>query len=43
VDEQDILLVEDGRDQILLAMRALREHGVVEEVNEVVRSLGRRC
>ena len=31
-----ILLVEDDRDQITLAMRALRKHGIVDEVDEVV-------
>jgi two-component system response regulator len=36
VSEKTILLVEDDRDQVTLAMRALREHGIVEEVDEVV-------
>ena len=31
-----ILLVEDDEDQVLLAMRALRQHGVAGEVDEVV-------
>lgn len=31
-----ILLVEDDEDQVVLAMRALRKHGIVEEVDEVV-------
>lgn len=31
-----ILLVEDDEDQVLLAMRALKEHGVASEVDEVV-------
>ncbi len=30
------MLVEDDQDQVLLAMRALRKHGIVEEVDEVV-------
>jgi len=36
VSEKTILLVEDDRDQVTLAMRALRNHGIVEEVDEVV-------
>jgi two-component system response regulator len=36
VNEKTILLVEDDRDQVQLAMRALRKHGIVEEVDEVV-------
>jgi len=36
VSEKIILLVEDDRDQVTLAMRALRKHGIVEEVDEVV-------
>ncbi len=37
VDERRvILLVEDDEDQALLAMRALRKHGVANEVDEVV-------
>jgi two-component system response regulator len=31
-----ILLVEDDEDQVRLAMRALRKHGIVDEVDEVV-------
>jgi two-component system, response regulator len=31
-----ILLVEDDEDQVMLAMRALRRHGIVDEVDEVV-------
>ena len=34
--ERTILLVEDDQDQVLLAMRALRKHGIVAEVDEVV-------
>ena len=34
--EKTILLVEDDRDQVRLAMRSLREHGIVDEVDEVV-------
>lgn len=33
---KNILLVEDDKDQVLLAMRALRKHGIVAEVDEVV-------
>ena len=36
VDRKTILLVEDDRDQVALAMRALRKHGIVAEVDEVV-------
>jgi two-component system response regulator len=36
VSERTILLVEDDQDQVLLAMRALRKHGIVAEVDEVV-------
>ena len=36
MSERTILLVEDGEDQVLLAMRALRKHGIVKEVDEVV-------
>jgi two-component system, response regulator len=36
VGEKTILLVEDDRDQVVLAMRALRQHGIVAEVDEVV-------
>lgn len=40
-DESDmssktILLVEDDQDQVLLAMRALRQHGIVDEVDDVI-------
>jgi two-component system response regulator len=31
-----ILLVEDDEDQVLLALRALRKHGITDEVDEVV-------
>ena len=34
--ERTILLVEDDQDQVLLAMRAMRKHGIVAEVDEVV-------
>jgi two-component system, response regulator len=30
------MLVEDDRDQVVLSMRALRKHGIVAEVDEVV-------
>jgi CheY-like chemotaxis protein len=30
------MLVEDDQDQVVLAMRALRKHGIVAEVDEVV-------
>ena len=33
--ERVILLVEDDEDQVMLAMRALRKHGIVAEVDEV--------
>lgn len=36
MSRKTILLVEDDRDQVVLAMRALREHGIVAEVDEVV-------
>jgi two-component system, response regulator len=36
VSEKTILLVEDDQDQVVLAMRALRKHGIVAEVGEVV-------
>jgi two-component system, response regulator len=36
VSRKTILLVEDDRDQVALAMRAPRKHGIVAEVNEVV-------
>ena len=34
--DRTILLVEDDENQVLLAMRALRKHGIVKEVDEVV-------
>jgi two-component system, response regulator len=34
--QKTILLGEDDRDQVVLAMRALRKHGIVAEVDEVV-------
>ena len=34
--EKTILLVEDDEDQVILAMRALRKHGIVAEVDDVV-------
>jgi two-component system, response regulator len=36
VSRKAILLVEDDRDQGKLAMRALRKHGIVAEVDDVV-------
>jgi two-component system, response regulator len=36
VNKKTILLVEDDEDQVVLAMRALRKHGIVAEVDEVV-------
>jgi two-component system, response regulator len=36
VNDRTILLVEDDENQVLLAMRALRTHGIVEEVDRVV-------
>ncbi len=36
MSEKTILLVEDDQDQVRLAMRALRKHGIAEEVDEVV-------
>jgi hypothetical protein len=36
VSGRSILLVEDDQDQVLLAMRALRKHDIVAEVDEVV-------
>jgi two-component system, response regulator len=36
VSERTILLVEDDQDQVVLAMRALRKHSIVAEVDEVV-------
>ncbi len=34
--EKTILLVEDDENQVMLAMRALRKHGIVAEVDDVV-------
>ncbi len=36
MSDKTILLVEDDEDQVILAMRALRKHGIVAEVDEVV-------
>lgn len=36
MSNRTILLVEDDENQVLLAMRALRKHGIVREVDEVV-------
>ena len=36
MNTKNILLVEDDEDQIRLALRALRKHDMVEEVDEVV-------
>src|SRR5215203_1632330 len=36
VSRKTILLVEDDSDQVALAMRALRKHGIVDEVDEIV-------
>ena len=36
MSRKTILLVEDDRDQVVLAMRALRKHGIFAEVDEVV-------
>lgn len=36
VNHKTILLVEDDRDQVVLAMRALRKHGIVDEVDDIV-------
>ena len=36
MNTKNILLVEDDEDQIRLALHALRKHGMVEEVDEVV-------
>lgn len=33
---RSILLVEDDEDQVILALRALRKHGIVDGVDEVV-------
>ena len=35
-EHREILLVEDDEDQVLLAMRAMRKHGIVDEVDRVV-------
>ena len=34
--EKTILLVEDDEDQVILALRALRKHGIAAEVDDVV-------
>ncbi len=36
MEQKTILLVEDDEDQALLAMRAMRKHGIVAKVDEVV-------
>ena len=36
LNDKTILLVEDDRDQVVLAMRALRKHGIVDEVDDIV-------
>ena len=36
MNDRTILLVEDDENQVMLAMRALRKHGIVREVDEVV-------
>ncbi len=36
MSEKTILLVEDDEDQVILAMRAMRKHGIAAEVDEVV-------
>ena len=36
MSSKTILLVEDDEDQAMLAMRALRKHGLADEVDEVV-------
>ncbi len=36
MNDRTILLVEDDENQVMLAMRALRKHGIVKEVDEVV-------
>ena len=36
MSDRTILLVEDDENQMMLAMRALRKHGIVKEVDEVV-------
>ncbi|QIN77276.1 response regulator [Rubrobacter marinus] len=35
-EPREILLVEDDEDQVMLAMRAMRKHGIVDEVDKVV-------
>ncbi|CAA9494265.1 MAG: hypothetical protein AVDCRST_MAG25-3541 [uncultured Rubrobacteraceae bacterium] len=35
-ESREILLVEDDEDQVMLAMRAMRKHGIVDEVDKVV-------
>jgi two-component system response regulator len=35
-ERKEILLVEDDEDQVMLAMRAMRKHGIVDEVDKVV-------
>lgn len=35
-EHKEILLVEDDEDQVMLAMRAMRKHGIVAEVDRVV-------
>ena len=35
-ERKEILLVEDDEDQVMLAMRAMRKHGIVDEVDGVV-------
>ena len=35
-EKKAILLVMDDEEQVILATRALREHGIVNEVDEVV-------
>ena len=36
MSDRTILLVADDENQVLLALRALRKHGIVKEVDEVV-------
>lgn len=38
MSEKTIMIVEDDEDQVVLAMRAMRKHGIVDEVDEVVRA-----
>ena len=35
-EKKAILLVEDNEDQVVLARRALRKHGIMDEVDEIV-------